>query len=336
MTSDGGLLALGISRIHRSDSLEALMETFLSVAPTLVEADAFGLYLLDGRLQARAVYALRADRGFLTGYERLRMSDPCFLHLLRHRSFIHTRELLAQREWVRHPLRHFMSRWGLRYSIEAPLMIGRRLAGTLNIARRDRDYFGDASLSHARFLCDETAYAFERLARTSRPERLQARERRRPARAPAARRERDRPAEPAWIGKAEGLIRSDRAEPLTIERLAAASGVSPRTLLDGFRRYRGISPMAMLRDLRFESARSALVLATPGTATVADIATACGFYELGRFSVEYRRRYAEAPSETLRRADATPESRPRNPAIYQLADAALRPGGGFVRAGAHA
>lgn len=278
MKSDhASLLALGISRIHRSDSLEALMQAFLTVAPTLVDADAFGLYLLDDQLHAKAIYAVRADRRFLIDYEQLRMADPCFLHLLRHRSFIHTREVLGREDWMAHPLHRLMSRWGLRYSIEAPLMTAGRLAGTLNIARRDRGYFENASLEHARFLCDDMACAFERLARVQR-----------------------RQSEPTYIKVAEDHLRMHCAEPLTIERLAAAGGVSPRTLIKGFRRYRGMSPKVMLRELRFQSARDALLAAQPGTATVADIATAWGFYELGRFAVEYRRRYAETPSSTLR------------------------------------
>jgi len=36
--------------------------------------------------------------------------------------------------------------------------------------------------------------------------------------------------------------------------------------------------------------------------TVTEIATALGFVELGRFSVEYRRAFGESPSETLRQA----------------------------------
>ena len=36
--------------------------------------------------------------------------------------------------------------------------------------------------------------------------------------------------------------------------------------------------------------------------TVTEIATALGFVELGRFSVEYRKAFGECPSETLRQA----------------------------------
>jgi AraC-like DNA-binding protein len=330
MTSDHGhLLALATSRIHRSDSLEALMQSFLTLAPAVVDADAFGFYLLDSRLTARAIYAVRADQGFLTEYEQLRMADPCFLHLLRHRSFVHTRAAVGRQDWMEHPLQHLMARWGLRYSIEAPLMAGGHLAGTLNIARRDRGYFESASLESARFLCEEVACAFERVERVHRLEQDLARAGT-PAEDETAAPDRlQRPgAEPAWIKAAEDHIRAHCAEPLTNVRIAVACGVSPRTLLEGFRRFRGTSPKAMLRELRFQSVRDALRAAQPGNATVADIATSWGFYELGHFAVEYKRRYAETPSATLR--CVTPPSAPAplaNLEIFELLDGAVRRAG---------
>jgi AraC-like DNA-binding protein len=85
----------------------------------------------------------------------------------------------------------------------------------------------------------------------------------------------------------------------------------------------------MLRDLRFKNARDALLAAQPGTVTVADIATACGLYELGHFAVEYKRRYAETPSSTLRcAATPAPRSRPTaNLEIFQLLNGAFRSAG---------
>ena len=44
-----------------------------------------------------------------------------------------------------------------------------------------------------------------------------------------------------------------------------------------------------------------------GAATaVTEVALACGFEHLGRFSTRYRDRFGESPSETLRRARGGP------------------------------
>jgi len=56
----------------------------------------------------------------------------------------------------------------------------------------------------------------------------------------------------------------------------------------------------VLRDIRFERARRRLLLGRPGT-RVMDVAATSGFPHFGRFSIEYRRRYGETPSQTLKR-----------------------------------
>ncbi len=213
-------LALAVSRIHRCPTLAALRQTFLDVAPALVDADAYGLYLLDPRRQAEAVYALRADRGFLDAYEELRASDPCFRAVVDRRRFTHTREVIDEGEWVRHPLCRLMSRWGLRYSIEAPLIADGRLVGTLNIARRGREYFDAASLARARFLCDELGFVFDRLARDSR------------AGTAASRRERA----PSTLSPRTRAVAVHAAEGLPNRAIAARLGISENTVRDHLRR----------------------------------------------------------------------------------------------------
>jgi len=49
------------------------------------------------------------------------------------------------------------------------------------------------------------------------------------------------------------------------------------------------------------------VSADPTARTVAEVATAHGFWELGRFSVAFRKLFGESPSVTLRRS-ADPKS----------------------------
>lgn len=90
--------------------------------------------------------------------------------------------------------------------------------------------------------------------------------------------------------------------PLTIEKLAGDVGISVRALQQGFHETIGCSPMAHLREVRLNRAREDLAGADPRTgASVTDIALDWGFMHLGRFSVEYRRRFGESPSQTLRR-----------------------------------
>ncbi|MGZ3350220.1 MAG: helix-turn-helix domain-containing protein [Xanthobacteraceae bacterium] len=82
--------------------------------------------------------------------------------------------------------------------------------------------------------------------------------------------------------------------------LAAVAGVSGRTLQRQFLAFLGKAPHAVLRDISFDRARRELLRGSSG-AKVADVAQRCGFLHGGRFSVEYRRRYGETPSQTLRR-----------------------------------
>jgi AraC-like DNA-binding protein len=97
-------------------------------------------------------------------------------------------------------------------------------------------------------------------------------------------------------------IEADPQQPLTIEKLAAEANVSVRALQQGFHELIGCSPMAYLREVRLNRARETLLSADPTSgANVTDIALDWGFMHLGRFSVEYRRRFGESPSQTLRR-----------------------------------
>src|SRR5260370_29518721 len=58
--------------------------------------------------------------------------------------------------------------------------------------------------------------------------------------------------------------------------------------------------MRYLRNVRFAKVRDALLRAEPEE-SVTVIAMACGFTHMSRFALEYRHRFGERPSATLRR-----------------------------------
>ncbi|MFT4824053.1 MAG: DNA-binding CsgD family transcriptional regulator [Halioglobus sp.] len=156
-------LALAVSAIHRCRTVCELQKTFLDVAPNFVDADAWGMYVFDVEGQSQGAFSGHADQGFLREYERWREHDPLLKSVIEHRTFTHSLGEFARREWLREPLHRFLSQWGLDYSIEAPLIVDGEVRGTLNFALGGREYFGNAALDMARFLCGETDVAFTRI-----------------------------------------------------------------------------------------------------------------------------------------------------------------------------
>jgi len=109
---------------------------------------------------------------------------------------------------------------------------------------------------------------------------------------------------PRHVRKAVEFIEAHAAEPIGIEEIVRASGAGMRSLYEGFRRFRGTSPMEFLRARRLRRVRKDLLDAPPGT-TVSDVAARWGFYQFGRFAAQYRQLFGETPSTTLRRAPSS-------------------------------
>jgi AraC-like DNA-binding protein len=103
---------------------------------------------------------------------------------------------------------------------------------------------------------------------------------------------------PRDVRRAVEYIEANLNTAITISDIVQAANVAGRTLFRHFQDVRGTSPMQYIRELRFEKARQALLRADP-EGSVTDIALRFGFGHLGRFSVEYRRRFGELPSATL-------------------------------------
>src|SRR5439155_10144030 len=87
---------------------------------------------------------------------------------------------------------------------------------------------------------------------------------------------------------------------LHLPELCTLIGVSERTLRSCCDEFLGISPSRYVLLRRLKASRIALRDADPATASVAGIASGCGFTELGRFAVAYRTTFGESPSTTRR------------------------------------
>jgi len=106
---------------------------------------------------------------------------------------------------------------------------------------------------------------------------------------------------PATVERAVDFIESGADLQLDVGDIARAADVTPRALQLSFRRHLGTSPMAYLRRIRLELARSDLKDAVPGDGTtVTSVAAKWGFSQLGRFAASYRAAFHESPKDTLR------------------------------------
>jgi transcriptional regulator GlxA family with amidase domain len=102
------------------------------------------------------------------------------------------------------------------------------------------------------------------------------------------------------VERAEHLLRNCAAEPLPIAQVSHLVGVSERGLRNAFNAVRGMSPKRCVIHDRLTEVRRALSEPQATRATVTDIATEYGFFELGRFAGRYKAVFGETPSKTLR------------------------------------
>lgn len=106
-------------------------------------------------------------------------------------------------------------------------------------------------------------------------------------------------ADPIAVRRAQDFMEAHAERPISMAEIAAASGVSLRSLQDTYRKSKSMTLGEGLLSLRLDRFRARL-LATDGDRSVAEAAFAAGFGHLGRAALVYRERYGETPSETLR------------------------------------
>jgi AraC-like DNA-binding protein len=117
-----------------------------------------------------------------------------------------------------------------------------------------------------------------------------------------------RVAPPRAVRDAIELLEAYPDRPWSAPALANEVHASVRALQEGFRRSLDTTPMRYLRDVRLRRVRGALLAATPDVTTVGSIVYRWGILNQGRFAGEYRRKFDETPSETLRKPATTTAS----------------------------
>ncbi|WP_067733072.1 AraC family transcriptional regulator [Novosphingobium naphthalenivorans] len=108
-----------------------------------------------------------------------------------------------------------------------------------------------------------------------------------------------RAAAPHYVREAERLMIECAGAAPSITDIAMKLGITTRSLSEGFRRFRGITPHAFLNAQRLDGLRQALLAAAPGE-SASSIARARGFVNLSAMAAGYRARFGETPAQTLR------------------------------------
>lgn len=103
------------------------------------------------------------------------------------------------------------------------------------------------------------------------------------------------------MARFEDFLEARRYESVYLAEICAAARVSERTLRTCCQEYLGMGPIHYLWLRRMHLAHRALRSADPSSMTVTGVAMEYGFWELGRFSVQYHGLFGEAPSATLHR-----------------------------------
>lgn len=102
------------------------------------------------------------------------------------------------------------------------------------------------------------------------------------------------------VRRADDYLHAHESQTVYLLDLCAVTGVSARTLENAFRAICDMSPMQYLKQRRLRLARRLLRSAIGTQMSVKCAALEAGFWDLGRFAIDYRRHFGESPSETLR------------------------------------
>ena len=98
------------------------------------------------------------------------------------------------------------------------------------------------------------------------------------------------------IGRAIAIIRGEFAQPLRVERLADAAGMSLSTFHEHFRAFTSLTPLRFQKQLRLIEARRMMFEG----AAISDAAYAVGYESVPQFTREYARLFSMPPGRDMK------------------------------------
>lgn len=107
---------------------------------------------------------------------------------------------------------------------------------------------------------------------------------------------------PRQVRCAIEFMHANIAQPVTMQSVAEAAGISIRSLEVSFRAFKGTTPSVYFRTIRLQAVREDL-RDPSNRQSLRDICLKWGFVHFGRFAATYRAAYGENPSDTRRRFD---------------------------------
>lgn len=104
------------------------------------------------------------------------------------------------------------------------------------------------------------------------------------------------------LNKAVEYINSTIHQTITISELCDYSRVSERTLQYAFLDRFQVTPKEYIIATKMHSIKGKLLIGNIGEIKVSDLAVDFGFWHMGKFSADYKNKYGELPSATLKRS----------------------------------
>jgi transcriptional regulator GlxA family with amidase domain len=105
-----------------------------------------------------------------------------------------------------------------------------------------------------------------------------------------------------YVQRVEELFQKKAEERVTMAEAAVCAGCGVRALQLAFRRCRGMTPMAVLCQIRLEAARAALI-GTDRPPSIREIAAVYRFSNPSRFARLFKEAFGRFPSEFRRSQD---------------------------------